>query len=363
MKRVSNVLKVVGILALIGAFISKKYDITRLVLILCSVVLFTLSYAYKDKREKLNIVICFLLCLFVTYIIDFSFVCFLKYKPIYANKVVSSEKFVTYNSLLYRQFECDKSYFDFLYEKADFCSYGELEEKDINTISSDIINNFSKYKNKFYLIRAKISYKEGNDLIELKSYTEDLESINGNVTFNENIVYKCKIENTKDIEELKLYDNIYIVGRIASMKKNNDIYEVKIKDAYIPKFKETQTYKEYKINAVENKNCKADKQNYVEVNEYKYYTSCLDNVYVVYDENDVYELSYVLKDEKLTYADLIKNYDEKSEEEKDDKKITLYKFENYNMIDCGNKNIIIGDSKLSLKNNYCNAKVADKNEL
>lgn len=358
MKRVSNVLKIISILALICAFINKDYSTTRLILMLSSIMLFTLSYAYREKREKLNIVVCLILSIFITYFIDFSFVHFLNYKPIYANKIKSSQSFITYNSLLYRQFECGKTYFDFMYKKADYCSYKTLDEKDINTISSDIVNNFSKYKNKFYLITAKISYKEGNDLIELKSYTEDLESINGNVKFNDNIVYKCNLET---IDNLKLYDNIYLVGRISTIKKNKDVYEISIKDAYIPEFSKIQTYKDFKINVVENKNCSVDKTKYQETEDYRYYTSCLNNVYIVYDEDKVYELSYSLKDGKINFEDLIKNYDEKTEDTTNN--YTLYEYENYNIVDCGNKNIIIGNKKLSLENNYCNAKDVDKNDL
>ena len=46
-----------------------------------------------------------------------------------------------------------------------------------------------------------------------------------------------------------VYDNIKIVGRIDSYKKNKDNYVVKIKDVYIPDLK---LYNNYQINVVNN---------------------------------------------------------------------------------------------------------------
>ena len=314
-----------------------------------------IAFISSKKRSYPSAIVYALICLILLYAVDTTLVYTLKTKPIFSNKIKSSNNFITYDSLIYRQFECnDKNYFDLFYKKSDYCSFDSLKEKDINTLSSDIVNNFNKYRDRFYILDAKISHKEGNNKIELKSYDNSDENINGNVIFNDNIVYLANLD-VDNIDELKVYDNIKIVARISKLKKENDGYKIILEDSHIYKLND---YKNFKINVVDNKSCEKDKTEYVSISDYNYYTSCLSNVYVVYDD-DVYELNYVLKDEKITLNDLIKNYDEIEENEN----TTLYKFEKYNILVCDSNNIIIGNKKLSLENNYCNVSVPDDNEL
>ena len=359
MKNISKVLTVVAILVFLVVFISKDYNINRLILTTLGIVILVISYISSKQRTYVSAIIYALVCLLILYAVDTTLVYTLKTKPIFSSKITSSDKFITYDSLIYRQFECNKKiYFDLFYKKSDYCSFDLLEEKDINTLSSDIVNNFNKYRDKFYIIDAKISHKEGNDIIELKSYDKSEENINGNVIFNDNITYTSTLD-TDNIDKLKVYDNVKIVARIARLKKENDGYKIILKDSHIYKLND---YKNFKINVVDNKSCEKDKTEYVSNSDYNYYTSCLSNVYVVYDE-DVYELSYVLKDEKINLKDLIKNYDDKEEITEEDDDTTLYKFDKYNILVCNSNNIIIGNKKLALDNNYCNITIPDENEL
>ena len=356
MKNISKVLNIVAILVFVVVFMTKEYNFNRLILATLGIIILVISYISAKQRTYLSAIIYALVCLLILYAVDTTLVYTLKTKPVFASKIKSSDKFITYDSLVYRQFECNKkTYFDLLYKKSDYCSFDLLEEKDINTLSSDIVNNFNKYRDKFYIIDAKISHKEGNDIIELKSYDTSEENINGNVMFNDNITYICTLDDD-NIDKLKVYDNVKIVARISKLKKDDEGYKIELKDSHIYKLND---YRSFKINVVENKSCEKDKTEYVSISDYNYYTSCLSNVYVVYDEDDVYELSYVLKDEKITLENLLKDYDDKEENDTN----TLYKFEKYNILKCDSNNIIIGNKKLSLDNNYCNVTIPDENEL
>ena len=358
MKNISKVLYIVAILVFVVAFMNKDYDTSRLTLVTLGIIILIIAYTSSKKKSYTSAIIYGLICLLILYAVDITLVYTIKTKPIFSIKIKSSKKFITYDSLIYREFECNnKMYFDLFYKKGNYCNFNYLEEKDINTLSTDIVNNFNEYRDKFYIINAKISHKEGNNLIEFKSYDQSDANINGNVNFNDNITF---VGNFKEnIDNLKLYDNIKIVSRIAKLKKENDIYKVILKDSYIYS---KSDYKSYKINVVDNKSCEKDKTEYVNVSDYNYYTSCLSNIYVVYDD-EVYELSYVLKDEKIKLEDLVKNYEEKEEKIKDDKTLSLYKFEKYNILTCDSNNIIIGNKSLTLDNNYCNVSESDSNEL
>lgn len=313
-------------------------------------------------KKGLKIFFTILILIIVTYIIDLLLVLSFNFKPIYSNKIKSNDNYITYNSVFYRVFECnDKKHIDFLYRKSNYCDYKLLEEKDINSLSSEIVSSFNKYKNKFIVLDGKISHKEGTNYIELKSYNNDENSINGNVVFNDNIIYKIEFNDLSNFKKLKLYDNVKIVGKIHKIQHIDNTYTITIKDAYIPNVK---LYSIYKINIVEDKKCQKDKTNYIETKDNKYYTSCLKNVYVVFENEEVYDLNYVLKDEKIDLNSLLKEY--KEIKEKEDEKIInkLYVFDEYNILVCGeNDNVIIGNKKLGLENNYCKVSDVDNNEL
>ena len=223
MQHIAKILKVIGLLTLIIPFLTKGYDIARLTIILLALILIEISLIYSKKNKVKLVLYPAILIIFIIFI-DFLFVYFLNYKPIVAKEIKSSSNYTNYNALFYRTFECNnKKYLDLFYQKSNYCPKDLLEEKDINTISSDIIHSFKQYKDRFYLIDAKVSYKEGNNIVELKSYNnEEINNMNGNVVFNDNIVYKLYFNNLKNVNDLKVYDNIKIVGRIDSYKKNKD---------------------------------------------------------------------------------------------------------------------------------------------
>lgn len=359
MNNSSKILKLIGFTILILVFFNNVFSYSRLLVSLLGIIIIFVSFLINEKRNIKSCILIPLVTLALAIFLDAILVCSFNRNPIFAYEIRSSDNFITYNATGYRLFKCNKNtYVDLLYRKSNYCSKNTLEEKDINIISSDIINSFNKYKNKFYLIKAKVSYKEGNNIIELKSYNSETSDINGNVTFNDNIVYKLKFNMLENIDNLKVYDNVEIVGRFSSYKKEDGNYIVYIKDVYIPKSK---TYDEYKINVVENKKCEKDKTEYVVLNDIKYYTSCLSKIYVVFSENEVYELSYVLKDEKITLNNLLKGYKENLNNSNIN--ANLYKFETYNILECDDNNIIIGNTKLDFDNNYCNVKDSDNNEL
>ena len=359
MNNTSKALKIVGLIIMLIAFLLKSYYY-RLGIIIFGILIITLSMFIKAKKKSKNIILIPILLIIITYFVDVLLVYTLKFYPIYSYKIKSADNFVNYNGIGYRVFECDnKKYIDLLYKKSNYCKYANLEEKDINTFSSEIVSSFNNYKNKFIVLNAKVSHKKGNDYLELKSYNSIENNMNGNVEFNDNIIYILK--NLKEIDNIKVYDNVKVVGRITEISHIDNTYKIIIKDAYVI---EDKIYNDYKINVVEDKKCQKDKSNYVKTKNYNYYTSCITNIYVIFDEEEVYELNYVLKDEKITLENLIKNYKKVEEKEEKDATNKLYIFDDYRILLCGNSdNVIIGNKKLDLENNYCKVSDVDNNEL
>ena len=64
---------------------------------------------------------------------------------------------------------------------------------------------------------------------------------------------------------------------------------------------------------------------------------------------------------KITLDNLLKGYKENLNNSTTN--ANLYKFETYNILECDDNNIIIGNTKLDFDNNYCNVKDSDNNEL
>lgn len=358
MKKRKALTLILGILIIIITFIFKFNWIARILMSFVGILLLE-THLYLKKRRLLTLFFFPIIIFCCLYLIDTALAFEFNFKPVYAREIKSSDSFITTNSLIYRIYNCgDIKYYDFLYKKSDVCSYSNLDEKEINSLSSEIVNSHKKYKDKFYILSGKVSYKEGNDIIELKAYSVSEESINGNVNFLDNITFKIKLSNTKNIDKIKVFDNIKIVGRIDKIKSDKNNYNIFVKEAYII---EEDLYSNFEINIVNNKSCQIDKTKYIETDKNNYYTNCVKELFVIYDNEEVYELSYALKDNKLELENLIKSYKKSEITETED---IIYYLENYNIIVCNDNNdVIIGNTSLEFDKNYCGVKDNDINEL
>ena len=87
----------------------------------------------------------------------------------------------------------------------------------------------------------------------------------------------------------------------------------------------------------------------VKVDDINIKNYCLQNIYIKYDAANVYELSYVLLDKKLSIKELLGKCN--SEVEGYNK---LYEFETFNILQCKeNNDMIIGPKTLDVDSNFC----------
>ncbi len=343
MKKKNFILKCVGILFILFSFLYNHYILLRLVFLLLGIGLFFFFSHFSNKKKILYS----LVCIVCSFFMDSLLVKYLNRIPIYSYEIKSSEEFSTYNSFFYRMYDCNgQLIYDALYKKNYMCTL-DLPEKNVNSLLAQIVNNFSEFHNKFIHVEGKISGISGSESISMQTFETSENSINGQVNFSDTITLKIinngKLEKT---ENLKIYDTVHIIGRIDKIRKNGQNKEIVMEDA---KIISQNNFHNYDIKAIESKTCDSELKLLSKANDYTYYSNCLNSIYVTYDEENRYELGYVLTDQRMTFDMLIKDL-EKEENEVGE----LYKQDTFHLIKCKNSNtVIIGNKKLNLDTKYC----------
>ena len=338
MKKRNILILLASALITIPYFINIYSPLRLLSFIIGYLIIIILLFKYK-KNFIINLIVIISIS-FSLYFIDYYLACNNR-MPFMIEKVNSSEKVITYYSLLYQINICDNKWnIDLFYRNGYTCSKEFLKEISINEfLNKDIIKN-----NQYIKIKGKISEINGVDYIELKPYEQIDNAINGDVKFKEDFIFRLSLENANiDLAQYKIYDEISFIGKI--FKKDGDIYYFTDVIIY-----PSEIYQNYKISLTKDNRCEFDKTLFVEVDDLKYYKSCLKDIKITFGESNIYDLDYVLLDKKITIDDLVTKSVMK---ESDSENNTLYKIDELSYIVCSNKDIIFGKD-LTLKNNdYC----------
>lgn len=344
-------LKFVGIFLIIVPFFFNQYSLLRALSVWVGIILILVGIFFNKKKNIIKILILLIIFISVFFGIDFILAKYLNRVPIMSYEIKSSDKVATYNSLFYRMYDCNGDrVFDIFYNKKYACPI-KLEEEIINSLLSNIANNFNKYHNKFVNVNGKISGIEGSTSIVMQTYEIAENSMNGQVNFSNNITLKIMNNgNLEKVEDLKIYDTINVIGRIDKINDNGQTKEIIMEDAVITS---RNDFTKYEISIIENKSCEADLKLMSKTENYTYFSHCLDAIYVKYDNENIYDLSYVLTDKRMTFDMLIKNI---NKEENEENIAELYKLDEFNIIKCKNSNnVVVGNKKLNLKKNYCDS--------
>lgn len=336
-----KILIIISFLLMLIPFFINSYNLLRMVSLLCGIIL--LGYLISGKK-KINIfmVVYIVLIIVSTYSVDYLLSCLYVRVPIYSFENKSNEYVSTYNSILYRVYNCNGiNYFDNNYQKEFSCDPTLISNTDINKVLNEPENFYKENKKDFIKVTGKISKINGNSSLILRSYKiDDDNTLNGYVVFNESSSLEIKINNKMDISHYKIYDYITVVGEIYKYE-NNTIYmdNVVIEDKDL--------YSNYKLSVIKPTSCHGLEE-YTE----HYYTYCLANIYVDYGI-DKYELSYALKDKKITFDNLKNNY--LAMEEKDEK--DLYTLDNFKILVCNEDKIILLNKDTKNEYNVCEMQI------
>ena len=337
-----------GILLILVAFLISFYTFFRVIMLFIGIGLIILSFT-MNKNKKYIFLIILTISLFVgSYWIDYFLFSKFNHIPIYVYKIESSKKVKVYNSFFYRIYSCDKNLIlDSNKTKPYVCGKNDLEEHDINAFIPEVISSFKDYNQKFIKLNGKISKISGVDTLELSTYKEAEDSLNGYVEFNTDYTVRIKVDNF-DLASLRIYDNITVIGSVYNLEKVEETYIVTLAD---PLIIPSNIYNDYTFDVVE-----SDSNELVSfVDKTNDYILGLSNIFVHFDQDNVYELSYLITDSRITVKDLIK--DVEYSELKDDEetvKAKKYELEKFNILTCEkNDKVIFANKKSKLNIDMC----------
>lgn len=342
MKKRLIVLLGLGLTLMIVPFLINIYSIFRIISLVLGIILITVSLCLKKKRNIFYIILVPLIMLVFSYGIDTLLFYTLKRVPVFSYAIKSSDKVKTYNSFFYRVFDCNGNLtLDYGYTKNYVCSNDCLDAININSFMQDAEESFKKYHHKFVHIYGKISKITGNENIELASFTQGDDTLNGYVNFNLNNIL---IVNTdENLSKYRIYDYVDVYGKVTSINDG----KITLTNT---KLVASDIYDTYSFEIIASDDNKLT--NLVKEKDYYYYG--LNTINVKYDGNNIYELSYLLTDDRFKFDDLIQ--DKEYEVFKNDEDVEVakkYKLEKFDLLECSNGKKIVANSKSKANQSIC----------
>ena len=339
MKKYYIILIVMGLILIILPYCINFFSIFRLISLLIGiVVLFVGLIIYKPKKT-LRVVVYPIVIFGLILVWDFIVASALKGIPVIAFFHESSPKVRTYNSLFYRVYDCDNiKTFDGNYMKKFICNPESIDITPINKFLENPKESYKDSKGKFVRLKGKINTIVGNSSLTLNAYDEKIE-LNGDVVFDEE---KKVVINNLDINpaDYHIYDVIEVIGLVDSFKESDDQTIIYLNDAVIIK---SDLYTKYEL-LVNNINSREK----IKKDEKLYYLG-IQGIFYKYDENNIYEIDYLLLDKRENLENLIGDI---SPSELDEVH-KLYELENYNIVVCENEDIIFANKDITKLQNVC----------
>lgn len=342
MKKRHIVLLGLGLTLMIVPFLINIYSIFRIISLVLGIILITVSLCLKKKRNIFYIILVPLIILVFSYGIDTLLFYTLKRVPVFSYAIKSGDKVKTYNSFFYRVFDCDGDLtLDYGYTKNYVCSNNYLDAININSFMQDAEESFKKYHHKFIHIYGKISKITGNENIELASFTQGDDTLNGYVNFNLNNIL---IVNTdENLSKYRIYDYVDVYGKVTSINDG----KITLTNT---KLVASDIYDTYSFEIIASDDNKLT--NLVKEKDYYYYG--LNTINVKYDGDNIYELSYLLTDDRFKFDDLIKGKEYEVFKNDEDVEIAKkYKLEKFDLLECSNGKKIVANSKSKANQSIC----------
>lgn len=339
MKKVNIFLIIIGFLLITVPFLINVYNLLRLLCLLIGIIVLSLGLIIHFPGKIIRIIIIPIFLIFSVCLFDFFVVNIFNTYPVIAFKHISSSKVITYNSLFYRVYSCNGTLtIDNNYRHNYLCDDKDLSIINVNKFLENPHESYKEYKNKFVHIEGKITMIVGDSGLSLASYDDKI-SLNGHVTFDH--AKKIVVDNVKiDPSAYYVYDFIEVIGLVSSLKKVDDAIEIHLIDA---KIIPSAIYNKYEliVNDIEDETITKTQE--------KYYYMGLQGIYYRYDENNIYELPYLLLDKRETIDNLVKNVTPIEEE-----KYRYYNLKDFTLVQCPKDNIVFVSNNIKDLSKACN---------
>ena len=360
-KNKNNTLLIIALILFLVALLINRPNVIRLILTLTSIVLVVIFFRIKNKKQ--NIVLAILL-LIITVFLDSLVASLFVRIPIYAYNINTSGNVRVYSSIGYRIWQCDKDNYkdlkvDVFYNKGYVCNPDDIEEIDSNVFLNSVIENYDEYKNNYVKIRGKISKKNSQNSIEMQPYETNTITINGYVTFADNITLKIMFnENIQELDLYDIYDEIVVIGVVKNLEHIDDHFNIYLAECRLIS---ENNYDKYDIIVNKENTCTNEKTILYTTESDEVYSYCLDEIVIDYGSSK-FELAHALSSGKINLDDLYKEY---TSIDKDDKENELYKFKNYSILKCNkntSKDIIIGPEDMKMDTVTCSTNETEESE-
>ena len=343
MKKLGLILSICSLICIVLSFLIGRSYIDGILIVL-GIILFAIVVFLSDINRAFKI-LAVSFCLVTIYYMDYFGFTLLKRIPTLTKKVYSSTNVVTYDSFIYRVYACGKeTTMDFGYKQRYLCDEFDLKTIPVNEFLEDPQNSFDRFKGKFVKLSGKINkINLGNNSIEVEKYEKDESNpYNGYVKFNDVYAISVMFDETADLSDTHIYDEVTFIGRVLDIKIEGTRKIINLGDAiHLP----TRAYEQYKIDVKTNND-----NEIIQIFE-NVYTKGIEEFLVSYSSVDVYELSYVLMDRRISISDLIDSSLEVEEN-------VLEDHGKYKALICTNGAVVIGNKKLT--NNEKNCPIIEK---
>lgn len=365
-KRIINsLITILGLFLMLISYGKQSLKYYRIVLLCIGFILFLIGFVLLFRKKIRNIPLFIIFCIVITFLFDSIIAITFSRIPIFSYNVITNNNSRVYNAIGYRVWACEGKPFkvDTLYKLGYYCDVKDMEEMNSNAFLGEVVDRYDDYKNKYIKINGKISRKEGINYIEMQSYQSTEVSLNGYVSFADNVTLRVVFKNgANELSSYDIYDNITVVGKIWYLRETTDNkYIVYMDDS---KIIDEVDYNNFEIIITDQDNCELDRKLLHKAADYNLYSSCLNNVIVKFNKDNIYEISSVLSSGKLSINNILnKKLDIQKESGTENE---LYIYEKFNIIKCSEStggDIIIGNKLLTFENAYCGVYVENNDSV
>ncbi len=354
-KDINYVSLIISIFIIILTMSVNEATAIRPIMWIIAIILLTINIIRAFKLKPFYIIFIFLIAILLSLVIDGLSSLAFKHIPVFSYNITNLGNTKVYNSLGLRVWQCDKNKKEFIFDLFNkngyMCNAEEIDAIDSNSFLNSIVSNYSEYKNKYIKIKGKISKKTGQNYLEMQPYETNNIKINGEVSFADNITLKILFDNnTEELNNYDVYDEIIIVGLIKNLETNNSKYTVYMSEA---KIVSNINLNDFNVGITSENTC-TEKRLVYSNTEHDIYTYCIQDIFINYPDNN-YELANALSSNKLQIEELYNNPLEVLHNDEDNSNI--YKFSDYNIMICDDttsRDVIIGNKQMNFDSVTCN---------
>lgn len=361
--KINIVLLALGIILIITSFIIKYIPGIKPIIWLIGTIITIIFFTKKYRLNKIISLFIFFCIFIVSIVLDGLIVIKFKKIPVFSYNIINTNTARVYNGVGVRVWQCDKNNYqdliiDLFYNKGYMCNAEDLDTIDSNAFLNSVIENYSDYKDTFVKINGHISKKTGQNYIEMKPYETKNITINGYVSFADNITLRILFnENEQELDNYDVYDEITIIGKVKNLEESNGRYFIYMYDS---KVASSISLNDYSISVINDDKCTLGKDIIFSNENSIVYTYCLNNITVTYPNNKKYDLANALSSNKLSVEQIIS--ESNSIKNSEDDESILYEFSNFNILVCDkslSKDIIIGNKNMNFTNVTCDSLIQE----